>query len=268
MWRCVPTPATRGAPRGCAVLWQLCADRDVTLDGFGTARDVVRVVAREAGHLAALKARRLAQAVRAAGDLELVVAPRCPGRVIEMDEVVAQRLPRRVRKRRMLVSRESETAAACSWTRGDTACTFRAGGRDRVSRGSRSLGRPASMSPAFTASTCACPGPWQRWQSMPSGRVRARTEPCGPLRRARLRPSAARIAVVAGHAPRIDDAPEVEMRGPVVPRAHRPIALSRRSDGCARAGGHHVRRTSSPAFARAARRRFGAETCARDCPSR
>ena len=101
----LPTPATRGAPRGCGGLVATLADRDVTLHGLGTARDVVRVVAREAGHLAALKTRRLAQAVRAAGDLELVVAPRRSGCVIEMDEVVAQRLPRRVRKRRMLVSR-------------------------------------------------------------------------------------------------------------------------------------------------------------------
>ncbi len=99
------TPATRGAPRGCGGFVATLADRDVTLYGFGTARDIVRVVTRQAGHLAALKARRLAQAVRAAGDLELVVAPRRSGCVIEMDEVIAQRLPRRVRKRRMLVSR-------------------------------------------------------------------------------------------------------------------------------------------------------------------
>jgi hypothetical protein len=69
-------PAGRRRDAGvCAAL----ADRDVTLHGLGAARDVVRVVTRDARHLAALKARRLAQAVRAAGDLELVVAPGAPG---------------------------------------------------------------------------------------------------------------------------------------------------------------------------------------------
>ena len=63
-----------------AFLVAALADRNLTLDCFGTARDFVRVVAREARHVAALEACRLAQAVRAAGDLELVIAPRrCPG---------------------------------------------------------------------------------------------------------------------------------------------------------------------------------------------
>src|SRR6186713_1928989 len=39
------------------------------------------------------------------------------------------------------------------------------------------------------------------------------------------------IAVVARHAARVDGAPEIEMRRPVVSRAHLPISLSRRSDG-------------------------------------
>ena len=85
------------------LLMAALTNRHVTLHRCRAARNVVRVVAGDARHLAALKTRRLAQAVCAAGNLELVVAA-TPGRVIEMNEVVAERLSGCIRKRRMLVA--------------------------------------------------------------------------------------------------------------------------------------------------------------------
>ena len=138
---------------------------------------------------------------------------------------------------------------------------LRAAGRGRVSQDSRSRAGPLRRRRALIASTCACPGPWQRWQSIPSGSGRnlglehPRTVLRTCLAGARDASERRRITVVTGHAARIDDASEVEMRRTCRTRGSSPS--SRR-----------VRRTSSPASERAAHQRCDERTFARDCPNR
>ena len=122
----------RALRRG-ALLVAAPAHRNMTLNCLGTARNIVRVVAREARHPAALEARRLAQPVGAAGDLELVIAARLPRRMIEMNEVVAPAPYQACTKTAAARTVESETAADCSSTRDGTACTLRAAYHDRAS---------------------------------------------------------------------------------------------------------------------------------------
>src|SRR5690606_1467612 len=84
------------------------ADLDVMRDGGLTARNVVRVMARGAGHRGALEAGRLAEPVRrAADDLELVLtsAARC---VIEVNEIVAEGRSGHVGERRPIEAADLE----------------------------------------------------------------------------------------------------------------------------------------------------------------
>ena len=205
------------------------AHRNLTLDCFGTARNLVRVVARDARHLAALEACRLAQAVGSAGDLEFVIAARCPGRVIEMNEVVAQRLTRRVREQGLLVpfnpkrqrtARRLEVALHarlellvtielrrihdCQNARFHVASLFR-----------RDMRLPWTMATLAVDALGKC-----------VAEPRAAAVIFDERTSSQRAPKSAWVAVVTRHAPRIDDPPEVHMVGAVVPRAHRPIAAA------------------------------------------
>src|SRR5687768_5752738 len=77
-------------------------DRDVVLCRRPASRNIVRIVTRDARHLALLKTRRLPETVAGAVDLELVVVTGSR-RVIEVDDVIAERLARDERKRRAFV---------------------------------------------------------------------------------------------------------------------------------------------------------------------
>jgi hypothetical protein len=68
-------------------------DRDVVLCRRLASWNIVRIVTRDTGHLALLKTRRLAETVPGAVDLELVIVAGSR-RVIEMDDVIAERLAR------------------------------------------------------------------------------------------------------------------------------------------------------------------------------
>ena len=197
------------------------AHRNLAHNCFGAALNVVRVVARETRHFATLETCRFAQAVRAAGDLELVIASRCVGRVIEMNEVVAQRLPRRVPKQRLLVAldpkrqrtaRRLEVALHACFELPVTIqfgrihdCQddgFLVAALDRL-----------DMRPSRTMATLAVDalGKWCVAE---------------PRAGAVIFDEHTWVAVVTRHAPRIDDPPEVHVGGAVVPRAHRPIAAA------------------------------------------
>ena len=77
----------------------------VLLVGLLAARNLVRIVARRAGHLAGTKTRRHAQPVGGMRDLERIVVSRVR-RVIEIGEVIAQRFARPVGERSAIVARE------------------------------------------------------------------------------------------------------------------------------------------------------------------
>jgi len=84
------------------VLVTTLADRYIVLDRLFSTRDIVGIVTRRACHLAALETGRLAQSIRGAGDLELVVVG--AWRLIEIDEIVRQRVPRDVGEGRPIVA--------------------------------------------------------------------------------------------------------------------------------------------------------------------
>ncbi len=197
------------------------AHRNLARNCFGAALNVVRVVARETRHFAALETCRLAQAVRAAGDLELVIASRCAGRVIEMNEVVAQRLPRRVRKRRLLVAldpkrqrtaRRLEVALHACFELPVT-IEFR-----RIHDGQDD----GFLVAALDRLDMRLP------RTMATLAVDALGKWCvaEPRAGAVIFDERTWVAVVTRHAPRIDDPPEVHVGGAVVARAHRPIAAA------------------------------------------
>src|SRR5262249_20743095 len=93
-------------PLGMREVVAAAAHPDIVLHRLLAARNVVRVVAGHTRHLTLSKTCRLPQSVRAAGYLELVavlaIARRRLG-MIEVDERIAKRPPRKIRKWRMLV---------------------------------------------------------------------------------------------------------------------------------------------------------------------
>src|SRR5436309_2986423 len=78
------------------------AGRHIVSDRLFSTRNVVRIVTRRACHLAALETGRLAQSIRGASNLELVVVD--AWRLIEIDERVRQRVPRDVGEGRPIVA--------------------------------------------------------------------------------------------------------------------------------------------------------------------
>jgi hypothetical protein len=199
------------------------AHRHVVLHSLVTARNVVRVVARQTGHLTVSKTCRLPQSVRAAGYLELVavVAIACSSlSVIEVDERITQRPPRKIRKWRMLVT------ANLKWQR--------AAGRLEVALHAH-FELPLAIQ-RRRVDDCGAAGadiPSAHRSNMPlSGAVTplAINAFGQATRKLGSRPVvvnlAARVGVVARHAPFVDDPTKVEMIAPIVPGAHRPTTAA------------------------------------------
>ena len=186
------------------------AHRRVMLHGLLAARDVVRIVTGDARHLALLKTRRLAQPICAARDLELVVAPRSR-RVIEMQEVIGERLARRIGKRRVFVAPDLE--------------------RQRTARGlEMTLHACLELTIAVEARGIG-DGPAASVDIAGLDRLDVRLSRAmaplavDPLRKRQREPRTvagvlhrpARITVVTRHALGIDEAAEIRMRGTIYP---------------------------------------------------
>ncbi len=191
-------------------------------------RNVVRVVAGHTRHLTVLKAWRLPQPVRAAGDLELVailtIAHRCRG-VVEVDERIAERPPRVIRKRRVLVAanlkwegtaRRLEVALHAHFQ-----LPFPIQGR-RVDDGA------ASRVDISSAHRIDMPLSWAMTTlAIDPFRQVASESGSSPV----VQELTARVAVMARHAPFVDDATKVEVRRPIVAGTHRPMTAAIRIPG-------------------------------------
>ena len=157
----------------------------------------------------------------AISNLSSARAARCPGRVIEMNEVVAQRLTRRVPEQGLLVpfnpkrQRTARRLEVALHARFELLVTIELR-RIHDCQNARFL--VASL--------------FRRDMRLPRTMATLAVDALG---KCVAEPRAAAVifdrtlrwvAVVTRHAPRIDDPPEVHMVGAVVPRAHRPIAAA------------------------------------------
>ena len=183
------------------------------------ARDIVRVVAGQAGHLTALEACRLRQPVRRTGNLELVaelVRASAARGVIEVEERLRERRARDIRPRR------PAEAAELKWQR--------AAGRLEVAlQTDLQLTFPVQLARVDDGATGALHISCGDCIEVPLTRavtalaIDAFGQSAGELRSGPVvLDGVARIAVVARHAALVDHATKVEVRRPVVPGTHGP----------------------------------------------
>ncbi len=215
-----PAPATRGVTSVVHRLVAALAGLGVVLHGGVAAGHVVRVVARQAGHLTALEACRLRQPICGPGDLELVGQPIVRGRgrrMIEVDERVAERRSRHIRLRRPANATELERQR----TAGRLEVALQADLELPVTAERARIhdGAPAAVHIARAHRLdMPLPGAMTALAIDAFGQ-RGRKRRTGPV----VANGIPRIAVVARHTAVVDDATEVEVGRPVVAGTHRPL---------------------------------------------